>query len=271
MAASSSTGSSTASAQGLSASTPAIVRLYIDHALNATGLPLDADTVLEVADGAAAGNVSRVVRTLSNAFDLPVWGREALVALAGAATGSTASPGGLASLFTSETAATVLGDVLSEYNMSAYLEAALLVPRYDAALASGNVTELAVVIVESAYVAEGLTNSGRRLSSSVDAEKLGVALGRVALAASTAAQLQRALREQDIVLAVRALVVASGYQDAPLGQAIVAVATAASVPSQLSSASTIMDLAKVMRSAMVAVPLDARYAAMLSDMIVVPL
>ena len=59
--------------------------------------------------------------------------------------------------------------------------------------------------------------------SGVEADELGVTLGRVSLVASTAAQLHRALREEKVVLAARAVVAASGHQDTPLGEAAVVV------------------------------------------------
>ena len=42
------------------------VRLLVDHALNVSAVPLSADVLSEVALAAAAGNVSRVVRAVSD-------------------------------------------------------------------------------------------------------------------------------------------------------------------------------------------------------------
>ena len=71
--------------------------------------------------------------------------------------------------------------------------------------------------------------------------------GRIALVAPVAVELHAALRDQDVVRAVRALVSAAGEQDTAVGTAIVVVVTAASVPSQLSAASTVADVANLPR------------------------
>ena len=151
-----------------------------------------------------------MVRSLASEYSLPEWCADALVALCGAAQSRLGAPGGISSLFSSGGAATQLRDVLSETNVSGFVTDAGLSEEYDDAVQHGNVTAIAVVLTRAANVS-GVS------------ELLGVTLGRVALVVSTATELHGALRDEDVLRAVRALVAAAGQQDEPIGQAIMVV------------------------------------------------
>jgi hypothetical protein len=117
---------------GIGASAPKYTSLLLDYALSESGIPLSGDVATEVALAAASGNASVVVGAVATAFGLPEWSQGALMALCGAAQVSSTQPGGLASMFTSSGASSVIGEVLSEYDVQTYMEAAELVDEYEA-------------------------------------------------------------------------------------------------------------------------------------------
>jgi hypothetical protein len=252
---------------GIGSSSSALIGRLLEHQLNVSGIPpamLEAVSP-EVVLAVATGNVSRAVRALAAAYELPVWSADALVALTSAPQpGSSASgAGGLASLLSSGAASTRLGELLSGFNVSGQLQALGLGSEYEEALVSGSMASLLAVLASVTPA-----SAGRRLSiGGVNVTALSRLFGQLALVTSTASGLQRAWRTGDVGLALRSVVAAAGEQDSPLGESLLVIATAASVAERASTVSTLADASALVSSALVVLPVDSRAAGLLGDLV----
>ena len=190
------------------------VRLALGYALNASGVP---DRVLvssEVVAGISTANASRVLRGLAASYGMPDWSVDAVVALASAA---DVPPRGLSGLFAGGGLSSAVLSVLSEHNISDAMESLGMATQYTAAVNEADVATLAALLGNAATLTTVV--SGRRLSTA-EQTAFGSALGRVALAVSTATQLQAAFRSKDPAFAVSAVVAFVGESNTPLGKAV---------------------------------------------------
>ena len=199
----------------------AYVRLALDHALNASGVPYDVLLVPEVQAGVLSGNVSRVVHGLAGHYGLPTWSADALVAMSTGGSSQPSSGGGLGALLGGSGASTSsrLADVLSSFNVSEQLSALGMLGEYESYVNAGDVEQLVSLL---ALTAESEVVSGRRLSSAgaANVTALGRALARIVPVVTAASQLERALRDEDVGLAISAVVTVLGEHDSPLGRSL---------------------------------------------------
>ena len=98
----------------------AYVKLALNHALNASGLPYELLLLPEVQNGLLSGNVSRVVHGLAGHYGLPSWSADALVALSTGGAQPSSGGGGLGALLggSGGSSSSRLADVLSSFNVS---------------------------------------------------------------------------------------------------------------------------------------------------------
>ena len=126
-------------------------------------------------------------------------------------------PRGLSGLFAGGGLSSAVLSVLSEHNISDAMESLGMATQYTAAVNEADVATLAALLGNAATLTTVV--SGRRLSTA-EQTAFGSALGRVALAVSTATQLQAAFRSKDPAFAVSAVVAFVGESNTPLGKAV---------------------------------------------------
>ena len=122
------------------------MKLALNYALNVSGVPESVLTSPDVVQGALSGNTTRVLRGVADAYGMPSWSVDAVIALSG---GARPSPRGLAVLLTGDSASTRLAEVLNQFNVSAELQALGLSSEYDTAVSAADVRMLATLLGEA--------------------------------------------------------------------------------------------------------------------------